>query len=248
MAQCLLAQSIVKSFGSMSVLHGVTIAVDRGETVGLLGSNGAGKTTLVNIVSGYERQNSGSVEIDGVSLDGLTPEARAHKGLARTFQSGRLFRDLSVAENVILGALGVGASKKIAVQRAEKAMTMLDLNRVATQQAGGLPHGLSRLTGLARALTAEPKYLIMDEPAAGLNEHEVPGLLRALERIRVETGCGMLLIEHNVGLVAAACSKVFVLGAGELLFEGAPADALKDEGVLAAYLGDAAMGLPGGAA
>ena len=124
---------------------------------------------------------------------------------------------------------------------------MLNLTEVSTVQAGGLAHGLARLVGLARAVTARPEYLIMDEPAAGLNDHEVPSLLEALEKIRVETGCGMLLIEHNVGLVADACTRVFVLASGSLLFEGAPADALRDEGVLSAYLGDATMGLHGGA-
>ena len=248
MTQMLEAVSIVKSFGAIRVLEDVTVTVQRGEIVGLLGPNGAGKTTLLNIMAGYETQNSGTVLIDGRCIDGLAPEARTKAGLARTFQSGRLFPELSVTENVVLGAIGSGASSNLANRRALNALEMLGLTDVMTRPAAGLSHGLSRLVGLARALTANPDYLIMDEPAAGLNNHETPALLAALENIQRESGCGMLLIEHNVGLVADACSRVFVLASGELLFEGPPEEALKDDGVLSAYLGDAPMGLPGGLA
>ncbi len=248
MTQMLEAVSIVKSFGAIRVLEDVTVTVQRGEIVGLLGPNGAGKTTLLNIMAGYETQNSGTVLIDGRCIDGLAPEARTKAGLARTFQSGRLFPELSVTENVVLGAIGSGASSNLANRRALNALEMLGLTDVMTRPAAGLSHGLSRLVGLARALTANPDYLIMDEPAAGLNNHETPALLAALENIQRESGCGMLLIEHNVGLVADACSRVFVLASGELLFEGPPEEALKDDGVLSAYLGDAPMGLHGGLA
>jgi len=248
MTDGLSAENIVKAFGALRVLEGVHIDVQPAETVGLLGPNGAGKTTLVNIIAGYEAQDAGTVHLDGVSLDGNSPEKRAHRGLARTFQSGRLFNELTVAENVVLGALGIGVGTKEANARAAQALEMLGLTDVMTMPAGGLSHGLSRLAGLARAVAARPRYLVMDEPAAGLNDHEVPALLEALSLIRSETGCGMLLIEHNVGLVADACSRVFVLASGALLFQGSPEDALRDEGVLSAYLGDATMGLHGGGA
>jgi len=244
----LVARDIVKSFGALQVLEGVHLDVQPGETVGLLGPNGAGKTTLVNIIAGYETQDSGTVHLDGVVLDGLSPERRAHAGLARTFQSGRLFNDLTVAENAVLGAIGTGVPTREANARALHALEMLNLTDVMTMPAGGLSHGLTRLVGLARAVAMQPRYLVMDEPAAGLNDHEVPALLHALDRIRSETGCGMLLIEHNVGLVADACTRVFVLASGSLLFEGSPHDALRDEAVLSTYLGDATMGLHGGAA
>lgn len=248
MTQMLEAASIVKSFGAIHVLENVTVTVNKGEVVGLLGPNGAGKTTLVNIMAGYETQDAGTISIDGRTLDGLTPEARTHAGLARTFQSGRLFPELTVAENIVLGAIGSGISTKRANRRAAEAIEMLGLTAVQTEPAAGLSHGLSRLVGLARAVTSQPDYLIMDEPAAGLNDHETPALLSALDNIRRESGCGMLLIEHNVGLVTSACSRVFVLASGELLFEGDPQDALVDEGVMSAYLGDATMGLHGGQA
>ena len=160
MTQMLEAVSIVKSFGAIRVLEDVTVTVRKGEIVGLLGPNGAGKTTLLNIMAGYETQNSGTVSIDGRCIDGLPPEARTKAGLARTFQSGRLFPELSVTENVVLGAIGAGASIKVANRRALDALEMLGLTAVMTQPATGLSHGLSRLVGLARALTSNPEYRI----------------------------------------------------------------------------------------
>lgn len=242
MTETLCASGIVKSFGAISVLEGVTIEIPRGTAVGLLGPNGAGKTTLVNIMTGYEPANQGTVTLDGTVLDGQTPQRRAAAGLARTFQSGRLFNNLTVAENAALGAIGVGAKGVEVRRRTVHFLDMLGLVDVMDVPAGGMSHGNARLVGLARALTSMPRYLVMDEPAAGLNDHEVPALLAALDRVRTEAGCGMLLIEHNVGLVADACSTVFVLASGELIFSGLPQDALKDELVLSAYLGDAAMG------
>ncbi len=247
MAEGLIARDIAKAFGALQVLSGIDLDVHFGEAVGLLGPNGAGKTTLVNIITGYETHDQGSVLLDGLPLDGLSPERRAHSGLARTFQSGRLFNDMTVAENTVLGAIGTGVPTREANARAMHALEMLGLVDVMTESAGGLSHGLTRLVGLARAVASHPRYLIMDEPAAGLNDHEVPALLVALERIRTEMGCGMLLIEHNVGLVADACSRVFVLASGATIFEGDPHDALRDEAVLSTYLGDATMGLRGGA-
>jgi branched-chain amino acid transport system ATP-binding protein len=238
----LAATGIQKSFGALRVLDGVSISVAQGEVVGLLGPNGAGKSTLVNILSGYEPADSGTVVLNGQHLDKLTAAGRARAGLARTFQSARLFSGLSVAENAALGALGVGASRREAARLAGVALDMLGLRHVASHTSAGLPHGLARLAGLARAITAQPKYLVMDEPAAGLNEHEVPALLQALDTVRERVGCGMLLIEHNVSLVAKACTRVAVLAAGSLIFEGSPHAATEDPAVRTAYLGDLTLG------
>lgn len=238
----LAATGIEKSFGALRVLDGISISVGRGEVVGLLGPNGAGKSTLVNTLSGYERADRGSVTLDGRPLDRLTASGRARVGLARTFQSARLFSGLTVAENAALGALGVGARRQEARRRGAEALDMLGLMHVASHTASSLPHGLARLAGLARAVTAQPRYLVMDEPAAGLNEHEVPALLQALENVRERVGCGMLLIEHNVSLVAQACSRVAVLAAGTFIFEGSPHAATEDPSVRSAYLGDVTLG------
>lgn len=241
-AETLAAVGIDKSFGALHVLQDVSLSIGRGEVVGLLGPNGAGKSTLVNILAGYEQADAGHVTLNGRALDGLDPSGRARAGLARTFQSARLFAGLSVAENAALGALGTGASRSEAHRIAGVVLELLGLESVAGEVCRSLPHGLARLTGLARALAAQPQYLVMDEPAAGLNEHEVPALLQALERVSERIGCGMLLIEHNVSLVAQACSRVAVLASGSLIFEGTPHAATEDAAVRSAYLGDLTLG------
>ncbi|QAY62879.1 ABC transporter ATP-binding protein [Xylanimonas allomyrinae] len=239
----LTATGIAKSFGALRVLDSVTISVARGEIVGMLGPNGAGKSTLVNILGGYETPDAGESALDGDPLGGLGPDRRARLGLARTFQSARLFPRLTVGENTALGALGVGASRREADEVAARVLDALGLADRADVEAAGLPHGLARLAGLARAMAAQPKYLVMDEPAAGLNEHEVPALLAALHRIRDDLGCGMLLIEHNVSLVGQVCDRVVVLSSGRVIFDGPPGDATRHPDVQAAYLGDAALGV-----
>ena len=231
------ADEISKSFGALQVLDNVSLAIKPGEIVGLLGPNGAGKSTFINILAGYERQDGGTVTIDGVPLDGRKPSDRAKLGIARTFQSGRLFGNLTVAENVALGALGLGNSRKVAEDRSDEVLEILGIDKLSRFPAGSISHGNARLVGLARAVAAHPKYLIMDEPAAGLNEDEAPRLLHALEQVRKNIGCGMLLVEHNVKLVTEACDRVIVLATGILIFDGLPADALTNPEVKTAYLG-----------
>ena len=227
------ASEISKSFGALQVLKGVSLTIKPGETLGLLGPNGAGKTTFINIIAGYEQQDNGTITVNGLSMDGMRPDERARAGIARTFQSGRLFTQLTVAENVALGALGLGVKPHEAQARAEQTMDILGLQSLATTTAATLSHGNARLVGLARAVAAQPKYLIMDEPAK---------LLNALSVIKNKIGCGMFLVEHNVGLVARACDRVIVLATGVLIFDGAPSDALSNSEVKNAYLGDAAFG------
>ena len=235
------ADEISKSFGALQVLDNVSLAIKPGEIVGLLGPNGAGKSTFINILAGYERQDGGTVTIDGVPLDGRKPSDRAKLGIARTFQSGRLFGNLTVAENVALGALGLGNSRKVAEDRADEVLEILGIDKLSRFPAGSISHGNARLVGLARAVAAHPKYLIMDEPAAGLNEDEAPRLLHALEQVRKNIGCGMLLVEHNVKLVTEACDRVIVLATGILIFDGLPADALTNPEVKTAYLGSSGV-------
>lgn len=241
MPQGFVAQGISKSFGALQVLNNVSLTIAPGETVGLLGPNGAGKTTFVNILTGYDSADSGTISLDGAPLDKLASHLRAHKGLSRTFQSGRLFAGLTVAENIALGALGVGASSKEAELRTKDALELLDLMDIAQDRAGSVSHGNARLVGLARAVTSRPKYLVMDEPAAGINEHQSPLLLAALQTVSNTLGCGMLLVEHNVQLVVDACSRIIVLATGNLIYDGEPKAALLDPAVKSAYLGDMSL-------
>ena len=232
------ANEVSKSFGALRVLDNVSLVIKPKEIVGLLGPNGAGKSTFINVLAGYERQDGGTVSIGENSLDGLKPSARAHRGIARTFQSGRLFNNLTVIENVALGALALGNSKKIAQERAADILEILGIEKLGHLSAGSISHGNARLVGLARAVAAHPKYLVMDEPAAGLNEDEAPRLLHALNNVRESIGCGMLLVEHNVKLVTESCDRVIVLATGVLIFDGDPQEALKNADVQSAYLGN----------
>lgn len=237
------AEGLSKSFGALVVLNNVSLTIKPGETIGLLGPNGAGKTTLVNILTGYEQADLGSVTLDGQSFNTLPAHARAHNGLARTFQSGRLFSELTVAENIALGALSVGISSKVAEKRTAEILEILEISNLAENRANSISHGNARLVGLARAVVAEPKYLIMDEPAAGINEHETPTLLAALKTVSKTLGCGMLLVEHNVQLVLDFSSRIIVLATGNLIYDGKPEHALSDSAVKSAYLGEMSLNI-----
>ena len=246
MSQGFVATGISKSFGALQVLNNVSLTIAPGESVGLLGPNGAGKTTLVNILTGYDRSDSGTVTLDGDPFNKLPAHLRARKGLSRTFQSGRLFSGLTVAENIALGALSVGASSKEAELRTNDALELLDLMDIAQDRASSVSHGNARLVGLARAVTSKPKYLVMDEPAAGINEHESPLLLEALRTVSRTLGCGMLLVEHNVQLVVDSCSRIIVLATGNLIYDGEPKAALHDPAVKSAYLGEMSLSVSQG--
>jgi branched-chain amino acid transport system ATP-binding protein len=220
-------------------LNGVTLELHRHEVVGLIGPNGAGKTTLVNIVTGFDFPDEGGVELAGEEITSWPPHRRARKGLARTYQHGRLFGGLSARENVEVAALGVGASPREARGRADELLAMLGLEGRADAPAAVLPHGEARKLGVARALAARPRFVLMDEPAAGLSEAEVPGFAEVVRRVRDEHEAGVLLIDHNVGLILDVCDRVQVLDEGRTLAEGTPAEIRRNIDVTAAYLGRA---------
>jgi branched-chain amino acid transport system ATP-binding protein len=207
--------------------------------VGLIGPNGAGKTTLVNIVTGFDFPDEGGVELAGEEITSWPPHRRARQGLARTYQHGRLFGGLSARENVEVAALGVGAGPREARRRADELLGMLGLEGRAHAAAAVLPHGESRMLGVARALATRPRFVLMDEPAAGLSEAEVPGFAEVVRRVRDEHEAGVLLIDHNVGLVLDVCDRVQVLDEGRTLAEGTPAEIRRNIDVTAAYLGRA---------
>jgi len=168
------AVGVSRSFEGVQALEAVDLELHADEILGLIGPNGAGKTTLVNLLTGFDLPTSGRIELSGVDITRRPPHRRGRQGLARTFQHGRLFRELTVHENVAVAALGVGASPREAGRRADELLELLGLAERANDLAGILPHGDERKLGVARALALRPRFVLMDEPAAGLHEAEIP--------------------------------------------------------------------------
>jgi branched-chain amino acid transport system ATP-binding protein len=233
------ASSVSRSFAGVKALREVSLELRQGEVVGLIGPNGAGKSTLVNVLSGFDRPTSGRVLLENRDVTRWPAHRRGRHGLARTFQHSHAFGGLSVRENVEVAALGVGASQRAAAQRAAELLELLGLTVYARQPASSLPHGDERRLGVARALATEPRFVLMDEPAAGLSEAEVPRFATAVRTVQ-QRGAGVLLVDHNVALVLEVCERIYVLDQGTTLAEGTPQEIRADLGVAAAYLGESA--------
>lgn len=232
----LLVTGVSRSFAGVQALAGVSLSVRPGEVFGLIGPNGAGKSTLVNIISGYDMPNSGTVEVDGVDITRSKSYLRARDGLARTFQHGHLFDGLTVRENIEVTALGTGRSRKQAFALADELLEEFHLTDRADQPAGSLPHGVERRVGVARALATEPRYVLLDEPAAGLNEGEIGEFADNIRHLSAR-GLGVLLIDHNVRLILSVCDRIHVLVEGKTLLEGTPDEVRASDELAEAYLG-----------
>jgi branched-chain amino acid transport system ATP-binding protein len=219
----------------------VTLELQRHEVVGLIGPNGAGKTTLVNVITGFDFPTSGRVDLAGQEITAWTPHRRGRAGLVRTFQHSRSFRSLSVRENVEVAALGSGAGTRAARRRADELLGRLGLAGYAEAPASVLPHGDERKLGVARALATEPRFVLMDEPAAGLPEAEVPDFAAVVRSVRDEHEAGVLLIDHNMALIMEVCDRIQVLDQGQTLAEGTPDEIRRNLDVTAAYLGESAV-------
>ncbi len=224
----------------MEALRDVTLELATGEVVGLIGPNGAGKSTLVNVLSGFDRPTSGTVELEGRDVTRWSAHRRGRHGLARTFQHSRSFGPLSVRENVEVAVLGAGNSPRTAAARATELLELLGLTSFAETPASALAQGDERRLGVARALASEPRFVLMDEPAAGLPEAEVPVFAAVIRSVRDDHDAGVLLIDHNVALVMEVCDRVHVLDQGRTLAEGPPAEIRANLDVAAAYLGESA--------
>ncbi|MGE5280878.1 MAG: branched-chain amino acid ABC transporter ATP-binding protein/permease [Chloroflexota bacterium] len=231
------AEGISVTFGGLRVLRGVDLALRRGEALGLIGPNGAGKTTLVNVLSGFLTPVAGAVSLDGDDVSRRRPSRLARAGLSRTFQAALPFPHLSCLESVAVGAMGVGVGRRRAVAVAGDVLGRLGLRELSSSPAGSLPPAGQRLLGVARALATDPRYLLLDEPAAGLTEAEGEQLVGILRGVLEDFGCGILLIEHEMSVVMSLCPRVQVIDDGVTLRVGTPDEVQADPAVVEAYLG-----------
>jgi ABC-type branched-subunit amino acid transport system ATPase component len=240
------AKEISKSFGGVRAVQNVSIAVPESSIFALIGPNGAGKSTLLNLLSGIYQPDAGSLHFEEQDLIGLPAHRRVRLGMARTFQKIRLFRQLTLLENVLAGFhihqdtpfwkyLVLGDAGRFR----DEALALLEfvgLASRANERAGALPYGKQRMLEIARALATQPRLFMLDEPAAGLNAAEVDFLLKRLERI-AQRGVTVIVVEHNMDLVMNVAQRVFVMDHGEPLFEGTPREVQANARVIEAYLG-----------
>jgi branched-chain amino acid transport system ATP-binding protein len=244
-------RQIGKAFGGIRALGAVTLDVDPGEAVGLIGPNGAGKTTLFDCVSGVTRPDDGSITFDGVRIDSMPVYRRARLGIGRTFQKIELFAGTTVRDHLMVAArqhrgdgrlwkdlLWRGSPSSEEADEVDAMLKALGLEAVADSPAEAISLGQGRLVELGRALVQRPRLLLLDEPSSGLDTRETVALAAVLGDVRREFGTAMLLVEHDLDLVAAAASRVYVLDFGEIIATGTLADVLDDATVRTAYVGD----------
>lgn len=241
------------SFGGLRAVNGFNITIQEGELYGLIGPNGAGKTTVFNLLTGVYKPNEGIIKLDGEDITGKKTIDINKAGIARTFQNIRLFKQLSVLDNVkvglhnhykystLEGILRLPKYKKVEKAMDEKAMEILKvfgLDGEADVLATNLPYGKQRKLEIARAMATEPKLLLLDEPAAGMNPNETGELMETIQFVREHFGMTILLIEHDMKLVSGICEELTVLNFGQVLAQGKTADVLNNHEVISAYLGD----------
>ena len=241
------------SFGCLKAVDNFHINIEKGQLYGLIGPNGAGKTTIFNLLTGVYKPNAGSIVLDDVNITGKSTIEINQAGIARTFQNIRLFKDMSVLDNVkaglhnhhkystVEGIFRLPRYFKIEKEMDEEAMNLLkvfDLDKECDFKASNLPYGKQRKLEIARALATEPKLLLVDEPAAGMNPNETAELMDTIRFVRDNFNMTVLLIEHDMKLVSGICEKLTVLNFGQVLREGATSDVLHDPEVIKAYLGE----------
>lgn len=250
LAEC---TGLTKAFGGVVAVNDLSFGIDEGEILGLIGPNGAGKTTVFNLMTGFYRPTAGSAQYRGRDLTVMTPPQIVNSGIARTFQNIRLFANLSVMDNVttvlyrharygfvqaLLRNDRVRRDEKLIRQSALSYLAEVGLDRRAYERASSLPYGLQRKLELARALALEPKLLLLDEPAAGMNPEESIELVRLIDDLKNRHNLTVLMIEHHMDVVMSLCHRIVVMNFGEKLMEGSPDEVQADARVIEAYLGE----------
>lgn len=229
--------NLTKRFGGLVAVSDLSMEIRDGEILGLIGPNGAGKSTVFNLISGFYKPTSGVLNFDDKSVIGMAPEKIARLGMARTFQHGSLMRELSVRDNIRVGATGVLGTHAARMERVEETAEILHLTRYLDETAGTLPHGLQRLVSIGIAFATRPKLLCLDEPLTGLNQTEVATTLATFLEIRDAFKTTIMLVEHNMKAVMQICERIVVLHHGRKLAQGTPREIRSDANVISAYLG-----------
>ncbi|HWP80923.1 MAG TPA: ABC transporter ATP-binding protein [Candidatus Acidoferrum sp.] len=241
------------AFGGLKAVENFEISIDEGRLIGLIGPNGAGKTTVFNMLTGVYRPTAGSIELCGESIVGKKPYQISRMGVARTFQNIRLFKDISVLDNVkiamsqnmrysvaagLLRLPSYWREEKEADDKARELLRIFKMEHLAEHSAGNLPYGQQRKLEIARALATEPKMLLLDEPAAGMNPTETQALMETIAQIRRTFSIAILLIEHDMSLVMGICEHIVCIDYGKIIATGTPAEIAGNPKVIAAYLGE----------
>jgi len=230
---------LTRRFGGLVAVADLDLEIRQGEILGLIGPNGAGKSTTFNLISGFIKPSSGTLEVFGRKCNGMSPTTISRLGLTRTFQHGSYLRTMNVRDNILIGTVHwlAGASSAQRMKRVEETAAILGLTPYLETIASSLPHGIQRLVSIAIAFATRPRLLCLDEPLTGLNQTEVATTLDILRSIRRDFGSTILLVEHNMKAVMSVCERIVVLHHGRQLATGTPAEVRMNEQVITAYLG-----------
>lgn len=247
------AQNVGITFGGLKAVENFTMDIHNNEIVGLIGPNGAGKTTIFNLITGVYQPTEGNILINGITTNNYKPNKIVELGVARTFQNIRLFKELTVVENVaiafnnrlrisilssILRTKGFWEEEKKVYEKSMSILKFFDLDNDSSQIAGSLPYGKQRKLEIARAIATNPQIILLDEPAAGMNDTETEQLKNIIKKIKNDLDISIFLIEHDMNLVLGICERLIVLNYGQILAQGNPHEVIKDAEVVKAYLGE----------
>ena len=251
MNKLLEVKNIVKKFGGLTAVNNFSLDVNKNEMVGLIGPNGAGKTTCLNLITAFLKPNAGKIFFEEQDITKLSSNKKACKGIVRTFQANNVFKDMTVEENILIGSHnseGVGfwdpiislfgnKHKEAVEDKTEQIVNDMNLAEYRNIRAGSLPHGFQRLLGIAVALTAHPKLLLLDEPFTGMITEEAELLVSIIKKLRMQNEISIIMVEHNMRAVMELCDRIVVLNFGSKIAEGIPVEIQNNKEVIEAYLG-----------